>query len=39
MCCCDFVYFIVLFYNLCWCDDLSSEYVFKNIIVGKCDIM
>ena len=39
MCCCDFVYFIVFFNNICWCDYLSSECVVYNIIGGKCDIM
>ena len=39
MCCCDFVYSIVLFSRLCSCDYLSSKCVASNIIAGKCDIM
>ena len=39
MCYCDFVYFIVLFLNICWCDYLSSECVVYNIIADEYDIM
>ena len=27
------------FSHLCWCDYLSSEFIVKIIIAGKCDIM